>query len=281
MHDQMAAWLPKGVYSMRNAVFAMVGLFVLLLYAPVVQAAQSEDWLGLDQLDRGAVVIHYDVKSDVKTKLMIAKGQEKYTYTLLPGKSRDVFPLQMGNGDYTITVLEQVSGTKYKVVQEGAVKLHLKDSNNVYLNSIQNIDWSDNEQAAQLAKKLARSAKTDQEKVQAVYDYVIGNIRYDKVLASRELTDYLPDNVRTIMDLKGMCYDYASLLASMLRSLDIPTKLVMGTSDYVDVYHAWNEVYLNGQWITIDTTVDAAWKTQGTSFKMIKDASHYTASKIY
>ena len=46
---------------------------------------------------------------------------------------------------------------------------------------------------------------------------------------------------------------YSSLLASMLRSLDVPTKLVTGyvAPDYL--YHAWNEVYIEGTgWVRIN-----------------------------
>ncbi|RAR40614.1 transglutaminase family protein [Paenibacillus sp. MDMC362] len=266
---------------MRNAMFAIIGLFALLIWAPVVQAAPSEDWLGLEELDRGAIVIRYDVKAGTKTKLMIGKGQDQYTYGLSRAKQQEVFPLQMGNGNYKISVLEQVSGSKYKIVQEAAVKLQLTNGSQVFLNSVQNVDWSEEGKAAQLAKKLTRTAHSDKEKVQAVYEYIVGTVRYDNALASSKLTDYLPDSNRTIAGQKGMCYDYASLFASMLRSLDIPAKLVMGTSEYVDVYHAWNEVYLNGQWVTIDTTVDASWKSKGAGYKMIKDASSYSATKYY
>lgn len=266
---------------MRNAVFAIVGLFVLLMWAPVIQAAPSEDWLGLEQLDHGAVVIRYDVQPGVRTKLMITKGQDKYTYELSADKPQETFPLQMGNGEYTVSVLEQVSGTRYKLVEEAAVTLHLTNDSKVFLNSVQNVNWSDGDQAVQLAKKLTGSLQSDEEKVQAVYEYIIGTIKYDHALASSELTGYLPDNNRTISGQQGMCYDYASLFASMLRSIGIPTKLVMGTSEYVEVYHAWNEVYLNGQWVTIDTTVDASWRSSGDGFKMIKDASRYMADKFY
>lgn len=277
----MAAWLPKGVYSMRNMVLAIVGFIALFVLAPVVHASQTGDWLDLEQLDRGVIAVRYDVKADVKTKLMIAKGQNKYTYTLLADKQQETFPLQMGNGRYTIKVLEQVNGTKYKIVQEAEVKLQLTNSSKVFLNSVQNIDWRSSDKAAQLAKKLTRSADTDEEKVKLIHEYIVDTIRYDKALASSELTDYLPDIDRTLSGKKGMCYDYASLFASMLRSVDIPTKLVMGTTDYVDVYHAWNEVYLNGRWVTIDTTVDAGWKSKGAGFKMIKEASRYSAAKYY
>ena len=42
---------------------------------------------------------------------------------------------------------------------------------------------------------------------------------------------------------KGICFDYASLMAALLRSQGIPTKLVVGYSG--DAYHAWISVYLD------------------------------------
>ncbi|MOA21793.1 Transglutaminase-like superfamily protein [compost metagenome] len=67
----------------------------------------------------------------------------------------------------------------------------------------------------------------------------------------------------------------------MLRSLDVPAKLVMGTTEYVTTYHAWNEVYLNGSWVIIDTTVDSGWMGTTTPYEMIKDYSKYTISRQY
>lgn len=268
---------------MRRALIMIVGLFVLLGWVsiPGVEAAQSADWLGLEQLDRGMIAIRYDVKDGVKTKLIVAKDQSQYTYVLSANKPQEVFPLQMGNGDYTVTVLEQVSGTKYQIIHKAVVPLQLENDSRVFLNSIQNVNWSEGDKPIQLAKKLTRSAQSDEERVQTIYEYIIGAIRYDKSLASSKLTDYLPDINRTMTGKKGICYDYASLFASMLRSIGIPTKLVMGTSQYVDVYHAWNEVYLNGKWVTVDTTVDAGWKASKSEFQMMKDASQYSAAKYY
>ncbi|MFF2634397.1 transglutaminase domain-containing protein, partial [Microbacterium sp. NPDC058021] len=67
----------------------------------------------------------------------------------------------------------------------------------------------------------------------------------------------------------------------MMRSLDIPTKLVMGDSAYVDEYHAWNEVFLNGKWVIIDTTVDSGLKQGNKATIFLKDASKYTKAKQY
>lgn len=67
----------------------------------------------------------------------------------------------------------------------------------------------------------------------------------------------------------------------MLRSVNIPTKLVMGYSSYVTVYHVWNEVMLNGNWVIIDTTVDAGFYKSKKSVSMIKSTSKYNAEKYY
>jgi hypothetical protein len=82
----------------------------------------------------------------------------------------------------------------------------------------------------------------------------------------------------------GICYDFASLFAGMLRSIGIPAKLVKGYADNIDGYHAWNEVYIKetDEWITIDTSFDAQMKKAGKTFKMIKDSGDgYSKLKVY
>jgi transglutaminase-like putative cysteine protease len=72
-----------------------------------------------------------------------------------------------------------------------------------------------------------------------------------------------------------MCYDFSSLFASMLRSVNIPAKLVKGYGSKVEGYHAWNEVYLDGKWQTVDTSFDAQMAQNKQSFSMYKDSSKY------
>ncbi|WP_169089995.1 transglutaminase-like domain-containing protein [Paenibacillus sp. PL91] len=268
---------------MRKLILA-IAAFVLFasIHVTVAQASAAEAaWLNISNLDYGVVSIQYAVKAKVKTKLMIAKGQTTYTYNLISGKTAESFPLQLGNGAYTISLLENTAGNKYKLISKESVTLSLKDSKVVYLNSIQNIEWTSSSNAIIKAKELTKNKKTDAEKVKAVYDYIITNINYDNQLAANLSVDYLPNIDRTFKAKKDICYGYASLFAGMLRSLDIPTKLVMGQSTYVDVYHAWNEVYLNGKWVLIDTTVDAGWSKGNKKFELIKDAAQYKATKQY
>ncbi|MFD0591148.1 transglutaminase family protein [Paenibacillus sp. GCM10027627] len=268
---------------MHKFVLMLVAAFLLFTSVNVVSAnaATGADWLNVSQVANGAVSVSYDVKSNVKTKLMIAKGKENYTYNLVAGKRVEQFPLQLGNGEYKIMVLENVSGKSYKVVKQETVQMKVADEKLVYLNSVQNVSWTGTNKAIVKAQELVKGKKTEAEKVQAVYDYIIANIAYDYKLAGSVTTDYLPSIDRTLTSKKDICYGYAALFAAMLRSLDIPTKLVMGDSEYVDVYHAWNEVYLNGKWVTIDTTVDAGFKKGNKKMDMIKDASKYTKAKQY
>lgn len=67
----------------------------------------------------------------------------------------------------------------------------------------------------------------------------------------------------------------------MLRSVDVPAKLVMGNTSYVTQYHAWNEVLMDGKWVTIDTTVDASSAKSKKNTDFIKASSKYTAAKYY
>lgn len=266
---------------MRKYVLMAIAFVLFLFQTPVVQASSSDDWLDAGRLSSGAITVRYDASAETKTKLLIEKGQDKYSYFLFSGVQEETFPLQMGDGEYTISVLEQVSGTKYKVVRSATVALNMADNTGVYLNSVQNVHWNGDSEAVRIAKELTETLSTDLEKAQAIYRYIIDTVRYDNALASSAGPDYIPDIDRTISSKRDICYGYASLYAAMLRSAHIPAKLVMGTSEYVEGYHAWNEVYVNERWLTVDTTVDAGLRENGDRFEMIKDASKYTATKYY
>jgi len=275
---------------MRKLIAAVVATAVFLGAtggtANYVQAAVTADavaatWLDQTQLNKGLVTVQYDVSKNVKTKLMITKGTEKYTYNLRPGVKAERFALQLGNGEYTLAVLELVGGNQYKVAQKSTVKLDLPDPKVVYLNAIQNIDWNDQSKAILKARELVKGKKTDAEKVQVIYNYIITNIGYDNTLAQNVTVDYLPQIDQTLKNGKDICYGYAALFAAMLRSEGIPTKMVMGKTTYVKEYHAWNEVFLDGKWVTIDPTVDAGLKNTKQALPMIKDKAKYTTEKQY
>ena len=68
----------------------------------------------------------------------------------------------------------------------------------------------------------------------------------------------LPDALTTLESGRGDCNEHAALFAALARSLNIPTTIAAGVTlqNNAFYYHAWNEVCLDGQWISLDTTVN-------------------------
>lgn len=77
-----------------------------------------------------------------------------------------------------------------------------------------------------MAHQLTENLETDKEKLEAIYKYVVRNISYDYEKVNTICCRYNPDADSTLEEGKGICYDYASLTAAMLRSVSIPAKFV-------------------------------------------------------
>lgn len=250
----------------------------ILLFSPTVVNAASNISIDSKNAAEGVVRVSY-AGIDKKTKVMVEKGSTRYYYDLK--KEEDFFPLQLGQGQYTVAVMENISGTKYKVVAKKSFKANISEENLVYLKSTQPIVWNENMEAIKLAKSLTQNEEDDLGIVKTIYDYIVDNIDYDYKKVDKLNTDYTPDIDEVLREGKGICYDYSVLFGAMLRSRNIPTKLVKGYREGLSSYHSWNEVYLNGSWKIIDTTYDAATVKAGTSSQMFKDKSHYNKLKEY
>jgi len=230
-------------------------------------------------LSKGLVKIGYAGKSTEKVKVMIEKGEGRYVYPLIPDGKIVGFPLQMGNGEYKVSVLTNVADNRYAYIDTKKFNLNISNQNSVYLNSIQIISWNSQSKAVVKNQEIVDGESRIPEKIDLAYDFIINNVSYDYDKVSKLHPNYIPYPDQTIQELKGICYDYASLLAAMKRSEEIPVKLVKGYSTHVDGYHAWNEILINGEWIVVDTTVDAAYNKANMNFNFNKTKSNYT--KVY
>ncbi|GGO00437.1 transglutaminase-like domain-containing protein [Saccharibacillus kuerlensis] len=261
---------------------ALVMSLIVCIIPSFAASAAGASWLDTSTLQQGTVGVQYSGSTAKRHKVMIAKASTVYTYDLNASRKSETFPLQSGNGSYEVTLLENVSGTSYKKIGSTSVDFRAQSSTKVFLGSVQNVNWKDSKKAVAMAKKLTAGKKTDRAKAEAIYKYVVTNVRYDQAKANALSGGaYLPSADSTLVSKKGICYDYSSLMGVMLRSSGIPTKLVMGKTTYVKEYHAWNEIYLNGKWITVDATVDAAYKKAGKKISLAKDSKKYSAQKVY
>ncbi len=270
---------------MKKLFTAVIVTLVFLFNMMPAAAAGSDKTASYitDKLSSGIIALAYDAQTDSKLKVMVEKDGQNVTYNLKNDGTTENFPLQLGDGEYKVSILENVVDNQYKYVSTKNIKLDLPDEKQIYLASVQNINWNTNMAAIIKAKELTKGLTTDSQKIKAVYDFLVNNVTYDFDKLSKLNNDYLPNIDNTIRTGKGICYDYASTYAAMLRSLGIPAKLVKGYSTLVDGYHAWNEVYdsENGKWIVTDTTYDAQMKVAKRKYSMEKSAKQYTKVHEY
>ncbi|NTW71229.1 MAG: transglutaminase domain-containing protein [Eubacteriaceae bacterium] len=233
-------------------------------------------------ISQGAIGIKFDYSGDKKIKIAISNKNDTVYYNYLTNGSYEVFPLQFGNGSYDISIMENLEGNKYTVLSSSVVELDIPDQNVVFLNSTQTVKWSGGDESSTLALEITKNSKTDTDKVKAIYAYIIDKIDYDYSKIEGIDYTYIPDNNATLDSGKGICYDYAALMASMLRSVGVPVKLVKGYGDFQpETYHAWNEVLVGGEWVTIDTTYDAQLYSDGKKVDMVKESSAYAIVNVY
>lgn len=207
----------------------------------------------ISNLDRGLVRVKYNQpENPKKLKVMIEKDDVKYTYNLNPEGQFEPYPLQLGDGQYSLKVYANVIENRYVNIYTTDLQVKLIDEKAPFLNSTCFVKFDEESKSAKLAKELTKDAQTDQDKLNLIYQYIVKNITYDYEKAKNVKPGYTPDCDATLESGKGICFDYSSLLAAMLRSVEVPTKLIMGyvAPDYL--YHAWNEVYIEGKgWVRI------------------------------
>ncbi|MEI7024730.1 transglutaminase-like domain-containing protein [Paenibacillus sp. y28] len=262
--------------------FLMISVLAFILFtAGTAFASDERSVIDTSLLQQGIIKINYTKQEDKQAIVKITKDQVNLDYILVEGAS---YPLQLGNGSYTVLVAEEAGGGKYKVVAQGQVDLALDNPNEVYLQSISLIHWDSDTKAVVKAQELTQQAVTDADKTAAIYSFLTENFTYDDEKAAAVKPGFIPNLDEAYDASKGICYDYAATFAAMARSVGLPTKLVMGyRADTPDVYHAWNEVYLQetDEWVIIDTTYDAALVQSGQAAALFKAAADYITVKSY
>ncbi|MCL2163159.1 MAG: transglutaminase-like domain-containing protein [Oscillospiraceae bacterium] len=263
-------------------------LFVILLVIiiSVMASAVNLYAAGTVEFDRsnlakGVIGVKYTSTVEKKTKFLVQLGEKSYQYNIKSANKFVYFPFQLGNGEYTVGVFENIEGTKYAPVVTEKVNIKLDDSSKVFLNSIQLVEWSDKMNTVSLAKELSKNKTTEKEKIEVLYQYMVQQFKYDFEKVKDLQYDYIPVIDEVLKKKLGICYDYSAVLASMLRSQNIKCKLVMGYTTNVKEFHAWNEIFVDGKWVTVDTTYDSSMFGAKVKYSFEKSKSDYTMSMEY
>ena len=109
--------------------------------------------------------------------------------------------------------------------------------------------------------------------IRTLLNHALGEIRDDTLKTLEQLVRfthrslrYAPDQaagsvLAAIEQGRGECTDYADLLTTLARAAGFPARSIYGLA-YRDAsppslqFHAWNEVFVNGQWQVVDPTWD-------------------------
>lgn len=112
---------------------------------------------------------------------------------------------------------------------------------------------SENPQVKQHAREATANAQTPWTKALAIEDWVhrrMTNKDYGKAFASA---------TETARTLDGDCTEHAVLAAAMCRAVGIPSRTAIGLihvpSERAMCFHMWFEVWINGQWYSLDGTL--------------------------
>lgn len=146
-----------------------------------------------------------------------------------------------------------------------------------------------------LAQSITRGFETQDEKVQAIYYWVTHNIAYDVKLAEKikksksDKKKYSSSKikekqnkevVKTLKSNKGVCQQYSRVFQSLCEGVGIQCEFIGGygksnpEKSGLGAKHAWNAVYLDGNWYLVDATFSAGYVDE-------KDKFHYAFNPAY
>ncbi len=186
--------------------------------------------------------------------------------------------------------MENVVDSKYAPLYITSCSVTLQDEFQPFLRPSSYVNYGKDSKCVTKAAELAAGSSDALNYVTAVYDYICDKVKYDREKAETVESGYLPDPDETLSTGKGICFDYASLAAAMLRSQGIPTKVIFGYVAPNDLYHAWNMFYTEETgWVTVDYEVsgdswnrlDLTFSANGSDADFIGNGENYSDLYVY
>ena len=266
-------------------------------------AVQKNDYAEIDYSNAkdGYVMVKWKGSSSTKVKVLVwgpdcTSQSDAYHYFLRTDGDYDVLPLSDGNGKYKVTVWKHVGEpSKYSQVLSASLEVTLTDQFAPFLRPNQYVNYSEDSAIIPKAQEIIENAGAEDNlsKVGSIYEWVVTNLTYDHEKAKNVKTDYLPDVDKVMEEKKGICWDYASLMAAMLRSQGVPVKLVVGYTSRGE-YHAWINVwseeggwvegliYFDGKvWKLMDPTFASSGKQSNSIMQFINNSNNYKEKYFY
>ncbi len=163
----------------------------------------------------------------------------------------DIDTASLNNNRQQVLKIENASGIKkiYIVITKTPTSTE-KGSISEYLKS-DNFIQADDPQIKSIANYLTKNLNNEREKVKALLKWVYNYLEKKPTLS-------IPSALTALNSHQGDCNEHTFLFAALARSINIPTKIKNGLV-YINnrfYYHSWPAVYINGQWIDVDPTLN-------------------------
>ena len=256
--------------SNRNLLIYLILLVFLILQATCVaivlkpepgSRVKTDGGLTIDysNINQGYVLIKCPAKSDSEKpdKVKVSKGKEQVHYNMNLNGEYEIIPLQFGNGKYTFQYYEHQYAKNYSLDGKIILTAKMPNENTVFLYPNQYVNFTEETEAVKKANELCDGI-TDPKKI-------IKNFHYDYIKAYTVKKGQLPDIDEAWTNKMGVCQDLSAIAVAMLRSQDVPAKLVIGSfhANNTTTYHAWVSVIFDGKEQRFDPTADIQ-KVKGT-----------------
>ena len=261
---------------MKKRIMMMVLLLAALCLAVSSAEDATERKLVVDtaHTSDGYIVVQ-GPDTDRELSVVVEKDGREVRYPL--GSDPEILPLQLGDGEYTVTLYEVVREPDaasefestgeiqdYLRMDQAVIEAELESSYSCYLHPNLYVDYDADSPWALKAGELAEGDTDPLLRYEYVTNYIVKNYQFDFI---KEVTtagpNKLPDVAYCWENKRGIAGDLSALTCAMLRSLGIPAVLVSGTIGQ-GTPHFWVIAVVNDDYIIFDPTarLNASNKTE-------------------
>lgn len=186
-----------------------------------------------------------------RMKLQVVCNGAQLLYDLNSSGVYEVLPFQFGSGTYSISLFENVEGSKYAGKGKIDVSVQLEDENAAFKVPNQYVNYTKESPSVQKSDELA-GGKSESEIYEEVCNFMASEFSYDFVRAVSISPGELPEVDGCFESRTGICQDLSAVMISMLRVQGIPSRLMIGYAD--GYYHAWTVSIVDGEEKFFDPT---------------------------
>ena len=262
-------------------IFAMLVLvvctFVFSLSEVLMPVASGKKVLKADKLtvdasnaDKGYIMVK-GPKTKTRLKVTVEITGTKLQYDLNGEGEYEVFPLQLGRTNYTVSLWRQVEGKKYGKIGQVKVAAKMEDELSCFLYPNQYVNYKKDSPCVKEAAEICKGLETDTEKFEAIWKYIVKNFQYDyiKSVTVAGSSGLLPDIEGCWKGKKGICQDLSAMACAMMRTQGIPARLVIGTLGS-GTPHAWVLAHVDGEEIFFDPTAELNASNKSDSYSALR-----------